>query len=450
MEQAPARFGRTLTWTQAIIALVIFSNGALCADAPVSTSPAIPSYSDICSSDKLKDVDGESDSDKAKKQVLRTSCLNYESQVVANLTRDAKTSELSTVAAAFQAIPHLEGTITTPAASDHVGQALAQELLIKASISIGRAIVDSVDNAKVEQLYVVSDADIASQLQIAAATRWLTAASGSIEETGGALALAVVQAKKNRVAGAASGGTLHASITPVLLAVPPAITAAQALAAAFKSDTTLTPLQITAKNTSIMAGLASVSKIATKIHYPTYSDAKAKNDFSDAFSKLSDDVAKSQILIDAASEEIKSEGGSDKADQDLVKLLAAYQERVTSGQAIVDRYNKVTEAGALSLYQQAIVQIAKVPTKKGSAMLLVDAASFGANGGVSTSKWRNDHLLYAADAIFTFTLLDSSGKVMKGGAVDGSARIECTPDKICTFVENDFHVSDIVLKDAKP
>lgn len=447
MEQVRPRLGRPLTWTQAIVALVAFSNGALCADVPASTSPATPSYSDICSSDKLKDVDDEPDLDRAKKQALRTSCLNYESQVVANLTRAAKTSELSTVVAAFQAIPHLEGTITTPTASDHVGQALAQELLFKASMNIGKAIERSVNSPTIKQLYIVSDADIASQLQIAATTRWLTAASDSIGKTGEALRSAIARAKKNREAGTASGET-RVFIAPGILAVPAAITAAQALAAAFKSNTTLASIPITAKNTSIMAGLASVSSLATKIHYPTYSDALAENDFSVAFAKLSDEIAESALIVDTTNEEIKAEGGLDKANKDLVNLLAAYQERVNSGQSIIDQYNKAPEASALSPYQQAIVQIAKVPIKEDSAMLLVDAASFGANGGVSTSKWRNDHLLYAANAVFTFVLLDHSGKVMMGGAIEGSARIECTPDKICTFTENDFHVSNVALSTA--
>ncbi|BDU21752.1 hypothetical protein [Dyella sp. GSA-30] len=446
MEQVYASSGKTLTLTLVVAMAVAFSNVATAADTNASASPAVPSYSDICSSDKLKDVDGESDPDRAKKQSLRTSCLSYESQVVANLSRDAKTSELSTVVAAFQAIPHLEGTITTPAASDHVGQALAQELLTRASINIGKNISSEVKNVDITQLYVVSDADIASQLQIAATTKWLQAASNSIEVTGVALIDAVAQAKK----GGVGGGVVHANSVAAVLALPAAVSAVQALAAAFKSDNALTSLQITAKTTSIIAGLASVHDVATKLHYPTYKDALSKNDFSDSFANLSNDIAASSIVIDAANEEIKAEGGSDKANKSLVDLLKAYQERVISGQSIVDQYNKVPEGGSLSPYQQAIVQIAKVPAANGAAMLLVDAASFGANGDVSTSKWRSDHLRYSADAIFTFTLLRSSGEVIQGGAVKASATIDCTPDKICTSDDNNFNVQDVSLSAAKP
>jgi len=443
-----ARFGSI--WC---IALCIAPAGdeAWAADT-TSTNTAGPSFNEVCSSTSLTAAPDDTAEGRATKDALRGACQSYQLQVISNLTAAAKAAPIAQGLAGFSDLKQLPGKVSGPTAADHVGLALSQ-LVLKATVqAIALEIKKAADWEGVERILVIDQDSMNMRIQVASTSDWLNYVYSSIEssrqQVDSTIEGILAAAKHRNLPPGSSvydamvldGVTVSSMSTSPFLQLPLALSAAQAIAGSMKVDVSLSAINSSARYEVILASLASDPEVAKKLYFPGSMASQWDRDdptskgvtgFQEAFTTLGTGVADARKTLSGSCKGPLLKEAKKNETVELKRACDELNSRAIEAQKLMDTLLAIPAGKTASTYQELVALSERLAPSGVDAMLVVTASAIGAHGGVSTSTWRSDRLMYAADMVVTYTLVGLEGHPLQAGVIYGAGQLQCRPTQNC-------------------
>lgn len=337
---------------------------------------------------------------KALYDQARILCAQRKVRTVSDLNKIEKQKAIAEGLAAFATIPAKEGVITKPETADHIGIWQAQRTLFDAAASVGEEVGKAIPEGK-KYLVLTDVSALKQRLAVRAAIAQFNTMKNQLEAMNGLL---VETLQAFAIAG-----------VPVA-AIPSVVTAAQALFSIAKTDLALFALTSPAQKEVMWAGLC--SKGCPGMVIPAAATGAVETDLQKSYSVLLKAATKARRTYGDAQGQIEAAGGDQKVPANVRLLRDGLAAQLAEYDALVRSLQTVQTDKTTTLYED-LTQLAleTLGPSDISGTLLVTPSAFGGHGGVKSSMWRNDRVLFETTAALSYTLFNADGTVLKSGLV---------------------------------
>lgn len=386
---ASTRLGRTTSFLVVVVCLAVNDVGAADTEDPCAN------------------VDAFTTDEPALKVLYdqaRILCAQRKVRAVSDLNKTEKQKAIAEGLAAFATIPAKEGVITKPETADHIGIWQAQRTLFDAAASVGEGVGKTIPEGK-KYLVLTDPSALKQRSVVRAAIAQFDALKNQLEAMSGLLAKTSVRPSEPTFA----GPTIPA-------AIPSLVTAAQALFSIAKTDLALFALTSPAQKEVIWAGLC--SKGCPGMVIPAAATGAVETNLQKSYSVLLNAATKARKTYGDAQDQIEKAGGDQRVSTNVKLLRDGLAAQLAEYDALVRSLQAVQPDKTTTLFED-LTQLAleTLGPSDISGTLLVTPSAFGGHGGVKSSMWRNDRILFETTAALSYTLFNADGTVLKAGFV---------------------------------